>query len=172
LWMAEIHVSDMLWRYEAHTYTMCKTSKKLSLCLDLTSLLPKRSRRVRDLGYPYTKQACNGLTALFLIRSRAFPLWKYQGLTDDKIRSCPIVQQDVVLYCILIIYIIDGMLVYTFSFLLGHMYVILYLSQCERGTRTMETLSALIHADVNPYCLMTSVLSKEDTPGYEWNVIP
>jgi len=28
LWMAEIHVSDMLWRYEAHTYTMCKASRK------------------------------------------------------------------------------------------------------------------------------------------------
>jgi len=28
LWMAEIHVPDMLWRSEAHTYTRCKASRK------------------------------------------------------------------------------------------------------------------------------------------------
>jgi len=36
----------------------------------------------------------------------------------------------------------------------------------------METLSVFIHAYVNTYCPMISTLSKENTLGYQWNVLP
>jgi len=37
---------------------------------------------------------------------------------------------------------------------------------------TMETLTALIHADVNTYYPMASALSKEDMRGYQRNTVP
>jgi hypothetical protein len=36
----------------------------------------------------------------------------------------------------------------------------------------MEMLRALIHADANTYCPMTSALGKADTHGYQWNALP
>ena len=44
-----------------------------------------------------------------------------------------------------------------------------YLTALSQGIRTMETLTALIHADVNTYYSMASALNKEDIPRYQRN---
>ena len=88
LWTAEIRVYNTLWLYEAHTYLLCKASRKHGL------------------------------------------------------------------------------------FLLDLVCVPVYCTALQQGIKTMEALKAFIHADVNTYYPMTSALSKEHTPGDQWNVVP